>query len=183
MREARRSERDLKTILEDVRLGYLPDREGGWDARKEWKNVLSGGEKQRVGFARLFYHEPRYAFLDEATSAVSQDVEGWLYERAKARGITLLTVSTRASLKRFHSYVLELGTGEEGFGWGFERIGTERERVAVLEEVKELKERLAMVEGWKRRLGEVEGELGRVWVRKGEGGEELAAPEYVEGES
>ena len=38
--------------------------------------------------ARLLYHEPRYAFIDESTSAVSSDVEGLLYERAKARGIS-----------------------------------------------------------------------------------------------
>lgn len=79
---------ELSQVLEDARLGYLPDREGGWDTRKDWKDVLSGGEKQRIGLARLYYHEPRYAFVDEGTSAVSSDVEGLLYENAKAKGIS-----------------------------------------------------------------------------------------------
>ncbi len=173
-------------MLEDVRLGYLPDREGGWDARKEWKDVLSGGEKQRMALARLIYHEPRYAFLDEATSAVSSDVEGLLYEKAKEKGITLITISTRASLKKYHAFNLSLGLGEEGEEWEVERIGTEEERVGVEREVKELRERLGEVEGWRARREEVERELGRVWVREegdegeGEGGRELEAPGYIE---
>lgn len=90
MREKRKSENDLQKILEAARLGYLPDREGGWDTRKEWKDVLSGGEKQRMQFARLLYHEPQYAIIDEGTSAVSSDVEGLLYETCKERGISKL---------------------------------------------------------------------------------------------
>jgi ATP-binding cassette subfamily D (ALD) long-chain fatty acid import protein len=39
---------ELEDILEKVFLTYLPDREGGWNTRKEWRDVLSGGEKQRV---------------------------------------------------------------------------------------------------------------------------------------
>lgn len=88
MREKRKSEDDLMRVLNLARLGYLPDREGGWDTRKEWKDVLSGGEKQRMGFARLLYHEPRYAIIDEGTSAVSSDVEGLLYETCKEKGIS-----------------------------------------------------------------------------------------------
>lgn len=88
MREKRKNEHELKQVLEAARLGYLPDREGGWDTKKEWKDVLSGGEKQRMGFARLLYHEPQYAIIDEGTSAVSSDVEGLLYETCKERGIS-----------------------------------------------------------------------------------------------
>jgi ATP-binding cassette subfamily D (ALD) long-chain fatty acid import protein len=88
MREKRKRETDLKHALDLARLGYLPEREGGWDTRKEWKDVLSGGEKQRLAIARLLYHEPKYAFIDEGTSAVSSDVEGLLYETCKSKGIS-----------------------------------------------------------------------------------------------
>lgn len=92
MREKRRSEDDLIRVLAEAKLEYLPGREGGWDTRKVWKDVLSGGEKQRMGFARLLYHEPRYAIIDEGTSAVSSDVEGLLYETCKEKGISTLRI-------------------------------------------------------------------------------------------
>jgi ATP-binding cassette subfamily D (ALD) long-chain fatty acid import protein len=100
MREAGRREHELQGILEEAKLGYLTDREGGWDTRKEWKDVLSGGEKQRMGIARLLYHEPRFAFIDEGTSAVSSDVEGLLYERAKGKGISKSCTRTHRSARR-----------------------------------------------------------------------------------
>ena len=90
MKDAGRQDADLFKALVDAKLAYLPDREGGWDTRKDWKDVLSGGEKQRMGLARLFYHEPKYAFIDEGTSAVSSDVEGFLYSKTKEHGISML---------------------------------------------------------------------------------------------
>lgn len=85
----------MQEILEEAKLGYLVEREGGWDTQNDWNDVLSGGEKQRVAMARLIYHKPMYAILDECTSAVSIDVEGHLYAYMKKVGITLITVSHR----------------------------------------------------------------------------------------
>jgi ATP-binding cassette, subfamily D (ALD), peroxisomal long-chain fatty acid import protein len=180
MREAGRRDRELQQVLNDARLGYLPEREGGWDTRKEWKDVLSGGEKQRMAIARLFYHEPRYAFIDEGTSAVSSDVEGILYETAKEKGITLITISTRASLKKYHTFNLTLGLGEEGETWDLKKIGTEEEKMGVESELAELRKRLEQVENWKKRREEIEEELRKVMV---EGGGEMAPPPYIEVEA
>ncbi|KAI2710063.1 hypothetical protein CBS147354_8676 [Penicillium roqueforti] len=178
MREAGETDAALQKILDDAHLGYLPQREGDWDARKEWKDVLSGGEKQRMGMARLFYHEPRYAFMDEGTSAVSSDVEGLLYDNAKERGITLITISTRASLKKYHTYNLTLGLGAEGEAWEFERIGTEKEKLGVEKELQELRMRLDKVDEWKQRREEIDQELQKVWAN----GSEVAPPPYQEAE-
>jgi ATP-binding cassette subfamily D (ALD) long-chain fatty acid import protein len=178
MHEAGETDATLQKILDDAHLGYLPQREGGWDARKEWKDVLSGGEKQRMGMARLFYHEPRYAFMDEGTSAVSSDVEGLLYDKAKERGITIITISTRASLKKYHTYNLTLGLGTEGEAWEFERIGTEKEKLGVEKELQELRKRLDKVDEWKKRREEIDQELQKVWAN----GSEIAPPPYQEEE-
>ena len=47
-KESGNTEAGLMEILTAVHLAYLPAREGGWSTRKEWRDVLSGGEKQRV---------------------------------------------------------------------------------------------------------------------------------------
>jgi ATP-binding cassette subfamily D (ALD) long-chain fatty acid import protein len=178
MLERGRRDIELKHVLEEARLGYLPDREGGWDTKKEWKDVLSGGEKQRMAIARLLYHEPRYAIIDEGTSAVSSDVEGLLYERCKEKGITLITISTRASLKRYHTFNLTLGLGEDGTEWEYERIGTEKEKMGVEKELIELREKLSKVQEWEKRKLEIEEELNKVWV---EGAGVLDPPSYAKG--
>lgn len=52
-KESGRTEADLMGILAAVHLAYLPAREGGWLTRKEWRDVLSGGEKQRVRHSEI----------------------------------------------------------------------------------------------------------------------------------
>ncbi|KAF9216728.1 ATP-binding cassette sub- D member 3 [Podila verticillata] len=116
------TDKKLNELLSMVHLGYLIDREGGWDSVQDWADVLSGGEKQRVAMARLFYHRPQFAILDECTSAVSIDVEGIMYEHARQAGITLFTVSHRSSLIRYHEYLLRFdGEGH----YQFRKLGTE----------------------------------------------------------
>ncbi|XP_041008725.1 ABC transporter D family member 1-like [Juglans microcarpa x Juglans regia] len=103
----------LKTILENVRLNYLLDRdEGGWDASLNWEDTLSLGEQQRLGMARLFFHKPKFGILDECTNATSVDVEEHLYRLATNSGITVVTSSQRPALIPFHSMELRLIDGE-----------------------------------------------------------------------
>ena len=59
--------------------------------------------------ARLFYHKPTFALLDECTSAVSIDQERKLYEAAKELGISCVTISQRLSLPEYHAQELKLG--------------------------------------------------------------------------
>ncbi|TSK34871.1 ATP-binding cassette sub-family D member 3 [Bagarius yarrelli] len=92
----------LKEYLDNVQLGHILDREGTWDSVQDWMDVLSGGEKQRMAMARLFYHKPQFAILDECTSAVSVDVEDYIYSHCRKVGITLFTVSHRKSLWKHH---------------------------------------------------------------------------------
>merc|ERR1712190_617005 len=84
----------------------------------EWDDVLSGGEKQRMGWARLFYHSPPYAALDEATSAINVQQEGPLYQAAVDKGITLLSIAHRPTVRQYHQ--MELNIVGDGSGkWSF----------------------------------------------------------------
>lgn len=106
----------LEEYLETVQLTYVLNREHGWDAVQDWMDVLSGGEKQRIAMARLFYHSPQFAILDECTSAVSVDVEGSMYEYCRRASISLFTVSHRKSLWQHHDFYLRMdGRGHYEF--------------------------------------------------------------------
>ena len=98
-----------KTVQDEDEAG--PQWHSGWDHVTKWEDVLSMGEQQRIGMARMFFHSPIFAVLDECTSAVSIDVEEALYRSAVEQGITCVTVSQRLSLPEFH--VEELKVGED----------------------------------------------------------------------
>jgi len=107
--------------LELVKIAYLVERHDGWDTVKDWTNILSLGEQQRLAMARLFCHSPQFALLDECTSAVSADVEEALYATAHTLGITCITCSQRLALTKFHESELRLGVASEN-GWDLRPI-------------------------------------------------------------
>lgn len=69
----------LRELLREVDLEYLVDREGELGAEVNWGELLSLGEQQRLGMARLFYHKPKFAILDECTSGVTVPLHPRLY--------------------------------------------------------------------------------------------------------
>jgi ATP-binding cassette subfamily D (ALD) protein 3 len=110
------SDEDLINLLRvvDPASGILS--QWNLDETRNWINAFSGGQKQRVAMARVFYHRPRYAILDECTSAVSDEVESIIYTTCRKLGITIFTVSHRAQLQQYHDQQLRYdGRG----GWEF----------------------------------------------------------------
>jgi ATP-binding cassette, subfamily D (ALD), peroxisomal long-chain fatty acid import protein len=123
MRDKNVTDDDLLRILEKVEIGHILERVGGWDAEEEWREVLSGGLQQRIAMARLFYHAPKFAILDECTSSVTLEIEKVMYDEAKALNITLMTVSHRRSLWKYHDNILQFdGQG----GYVFTKLDAER---------------------------------------------------------
>jgi putative ATP-binding cassette transporter len=88
--------------LDKVGLGHLKDK---IEEDAPWDQTLSGGEKQRLAFARLFLHNPDIIVLDEATSALdekSQDKMMALMNKELPKA-TVISVGHRAELEAFHS--------------------------------------------------------------------------------
>lgn len=99
--------------------------------------------------------------LDEATSAVSTDVEALMYNSAKDKGITLITISHRPSLFKYHPYLLRIGEGSNGKDWEFKQIGTFESLAQSIElEAVKLSKQIADLDGLQARLKVINKELG-----------------------
>ena len=100
---------ELHNVLKAVNLPDLAERFGGLEVEADWGKILSLGEQQRVAFARVLLSKPRYVILDEATSALDSQNEESLYQQLHDSGTTLVSVSHRLNIVKYHRHVLELG--------------------------------------------------------------------------
>lgn len=109
----------LRRLLARVGLADLGRSHPDLGVVDDWGRVLSGGEQQRIGFARLLLCRPSLAILDEATSALDLAAEAELHRALEGVVGTLVSVGHRPSLRRFHTLELQLdGRG----GWRLETI-------------------------------------------------------------
>ncbi len=104
---------DINTALDKSGLDYLSKK---LEDDAPWDQTLSGGEKQRLAFARLLLHRPDIIVLDEATSALdakSQDkmMEMLIHELPQ---VTIISVAHRTELEAFHSRKITLERREGG---------------------------------------------------------------------
>lgn len=150
-RAKKATDAELKRILAILEIDSVVDRPGGWDAVEEWRDVFSGGLQQRIAMARLFYHKPKYAILDECTSSVTLEIEKVMYDTAKELGTTLMTVSHRRSLWKYHSKILQFdGQGS----YIFTDLDAEK-RFKLEDEKEELELQLRAVPDIERRIAEL----------------------------
>jgi vitamin B12/bleomycin/antimicrobial peptide transport system ATP-binding/permease protein len=103
----------ITKAMEDVGLGELVDQ---LDEEKPWEQTLSGGEKQRVAFARLLVQEPDIIVMDEGTAALDPSSQEALMKLIDERlpDATVLSVGHRPELEKFHERKLVLEARKEG---------------------------------------------------------------------
>jgi putative ATP-binding cassette transporter len=103
----------LKDVLHKVGLDHLRDR---LDETERWDHILSGGEQQRVAFARVLIHKPDWIFMDEATSALDEagqeNVMKLLIEELPETSV--VSIGHRPGLELFHTRELTLEPGADG---------------------------------------------------------------------
>jgi putative ATP-binding cassette transporter len=105
----------LRGALRDCELPALA---GRLEEVQNWAMVLSGGEQQRIAFARAILHAPDWLFLDEATSALDEPMEQRLYAllQDRLKATTIISVGHRPGIAAFHRRRLVIERDPAGHG-------------------------------------------------------------------
>src|SRR4030088_1280231 len=94
--------KEIGAALDKVGLKHLKEK---IEEDAPWDQTLSGGEKQRLAFARLCLHKPDIIVLDEATSALDPPGQDAIMEllNKELEHATIVSVAHRPELEAFHS--------------------------------------------------------------------------------
>ncbi|WP_210381282.1 ABC transporter ATP-binding protein/permease [Microvirga zambiensis] len=103
----------VKEALERCGLGeFIPM----LDKHERWDRSLSLGQQQRVAFARVLLHKPKWVFMDEATSALDEENQASMLSLFdnELKGASVLSIGHRPGLEEFHTRTLHIRKTEEG---------------------------------------------------------------------
>jgi putative ATP-binding cassette transporter len=104
---------EIARALKLVGLEHLVEHIG---EDEPWDQILSGGEKQRLAFARILLHRPSIVVLDEATSALDPESQDRMMELLthELGATTIVSVAHRPELEAFHDRKITLERHEGG---------------------------------------------------------------------
>ncbi|QAB00710.1 MULTISPECIES: ABC transporter ATP-binding protein/permease [Agrobacterium tumefaciens complex] len=104
---------EIGEALDKVGLGHLKDKV---EEEAPWDQTLSGGEKQRLTFARLLLNDPDIIVMDEATAALDEKSQDRMMRTVidELPDATIISVAHRAELEAFHSRKITLERREGG---------------------------------------------------------------------
>jgi vitamin B12/bleomycin/antimicrobial peptide transport system ATP-binding/permease protein len=93
-----------EALAEIIRAVGLPELAERLTDEAHWNRILSLGEQQRLGIARVLVEAPDYLFLDEATASLDEPAEAALYRLLDERlkHTTIISIGHRSTLAAFH---------------------------------------------------------------------------------
>ena len=100
---------DFEGILRRVRLEKFIFE---LDEVKDWGKILSGGEAQRLAFARVYFAQPAFLLLDEATSALDSVLAKELLTALKRYfpQLGILMITHQEEIKFIFDKVIDIGS-------------------------------------------------------------------------
>jgi putative ATP-binding cassette transporter len=118
---------EIAAVLDACGLEHLLPR---LDEEDNWSGVLSGGEQQRLAFARIVLQKPDIVIMDEATSALDELSQKRMMElmNEKLPEAMVIHVAHRPGLERYHNREIVLKR-EKGGPASFKEMTPPVERV------------------------------------------------------
>ena len=104
------ADNEVRFAMAAVGLAHLADR---LDEEAEWSSVLSSGEQQRIGFARVLINRPTIVMLDDAVSRLDSAEAAALYDLIATRLPDAIVISTgqSAALAGLHRRSITMNGG------------------------------------------------------------------------
>jgi putative ATP-binding cassette transporter len=114
------TDEEIAEILEECGLQHFIER---LDEENNWSSILSGGEQQRLAFARVFLKKPDIIIMDESTSALDEISQRRMMEMMTDRlpEAMVIHVAHRPGLDKYHTR--EIVLKREGGGPAVVREG------------------------------------------------------------
>jgi putative ATP-binding cassette transporter len=103
----------IREALARVKLSHL---QGELDREDQWQQRLSGGEQQRLAFARALLSKPDWLFLDEATASLDEPLEADIYAalRKALPKTTIVSIGHRSTLTEMHDRQIVMTPDPDG---------------------------------------------------------------------
>jgi putative ATP-binding cassette transporter len=103
----------VRSALDRCGLGEFVE---SLDRKERWDRTLSLGQQQRIAFARVLLHKPKWIFMDEATSALDDENQFSMLSlfEDELLGASVLSIGHRPGLEEFHTRTLHIRKTREG---------------------------------------------------------------------
>lgn len=112
----RKGEFALEDMQEALRKVNLEEFIPALHQSDRWDKLMSLGQQQRIAFARLLLHKPKWVFLDEATSALDEanELNVMSFFTNELKESTLVSIGHRPGLATFHTRIIKLIATQAG---------------------------------------------------------------------